>query len=47
VAPPSKLAAETIPREPAFDQRSCCQAAIRLRSFSGLTAIDGSTSLFE
>jgi hypothetical protein len=47
VAPPSELVALTIPRDAAFDHRSCCQTETRFCSFAGLTARNGSTSLLE
>src|SRR4051794_23497981 len=44
--PPFVLTPATWPREPPFDQRSCCHAPTMLPWFAGLTSIQGSTSLF-
>src|SRR5437763_16662588 len=46
VAPPSTEAAAMSACAPPFDQRSCCQTAIWLAGFAGLTALNGSTSVF-
>ncbi|MGI8478984.1 MAG: hypothetical protein ACR2M2_03880 [Gaiellaceae bacterium] len=45
LAPPFVVNPATSPREPPFDQRSCCQTPIMLAGFDGLTSIQGSTSL--
>ena len=45
LAPPFMVTPATSPREPPFDQRSCCQTPIMLFAFVGLTSIQGSTSL--
>jgi hypothetical protein len=45
LAPPFIVTPATFPREPPFDQRSCCQTPIMLSAFAGLTSIHGSTSL--
>src|SRR5215211_4748139 len=47
VAPLSRLAPTTLPREPPFDQRSCCHAPMMLSPLAGLTSTNGSTSLFR
>src|SRR5467141_661781 len=46
VAPPSWLADATRPWAPPFDQRSCWKTLTMLAGFAGLTATNGSTSLF-
>jgi hypothetical protein len=43
--PPFVLTPATSPREPPFDQRSCCQIPTRFAVLVGLTSIHGSTSL--
>src|SRR4051794_32228423 len=47
VTPLLKEAAAISACAPPFDQRSCCQTAIRLASLAGLTALNGSTSVFR
>src|SRR3954470_13929158 len=46
VAPPSNDAPDISACAPPFDQRSCCQTAIWLAVLAGLTALNGSTSVF-
>jgi hypothetical protein len=46
VTAPSNDAAAINACAPPFDQRSCCQTAIWLAGFAGLTALNGSTSVF-
>jgi hypothetical protein len=43
--PPSKEAATPISCEPPFDQRFCCQVAIRLAGVAGLSASAGSIAV--
>src|SRR5262245_33139606 len=43
--PPSVERAAISACAPPFDQRSCCQTAIRLPAFAGLAATNGSTSV--
>src|SRR5262249_55845253 len=45
-APPLCVTAVTSPCAPPSDQRSCCQTAIRLFAFVGLTSAQGSSSAF-
>src|SRR5437016_12275527 len=46
VEPPSWLVAATSPWAPPFDHRSCWKTPTMLAGFVGLTATNGSTSLF-
>ena len=46
VAPPSNDAVAINACAPPFDERSCCQTAIWLAAPVGLTALNGSTSVF-